>query len=48
LRDEYGLDEDELTAIRSEVDEQLGAIEQAALAAPFPEPADRSEFAGEQ
>jgi TPP-dependent pyruvate/acetoin dehydrogenase alpha subunit len=48
LRDEYGLDEDELAAIRSEVDEQLGAIEQAALAAPFPEQADRPEFAGER
>ncbi len=48
LRDEYGLDEEEVAAIRSEVDEQLGAIEQAALAAPFPEPADRSEFAGEK
>jgi TPP-dependent pyruvate/acetoin dehydrogenase alpha subunit len=48
LRDEYGLDEDELAAIRSEVDEQIGAIEQAALAAPFPEQADRPEFAGER
>ena len=46
LRDEYGLDEDEVAAIGNEVEGALGEIEQAALAAPFPEPQDRREFAG--
>ncbi len=47
LRDEYGLDDDALTAIREEVDRSLGEIESAALAAPFPEPYDLPEFAGD-
>jgi acetoin:2,6-dichlorophenolindophenol oxidoreductase subunit alpha len=47
LRDEHGLDDDEVAAIRSEVERELDEIEQAALAAPFPEASDRREFAGE-
>ena len=45
LRDEYGLGEDEMAAIESDVERELDEIEQAALAAPFPEPSDRREFA---
>jgi TPP-dependent pyruvate/acetoin dehydrogenase alpha subunit len=45
LRDEYGLDEDEVAAIQREVEQELDEVEQAALAAPFPEPSDRREFA---
>jgi acetoin:2,6-dichlorophenolindophenol oxidoreductase subunit alpha len=45
LRDEYGLDEREIAAVRDEVDRSLDEIERAALAAPFPEPAERREFA---
>ncbi len=48
LGEEYGLDEDEVAAIRSEVERELDEVEQAALAAPFPEPGDRREFAGER
>ena len=36
-----------LEAIRSEVDSRLEALEQEALAAPFPEPVARAEFAGQ-
>jgi acetoin:2,6-dichlorophenolindophenol oxidoreductase subunit alpha len=45
LRDAYGLGEDEVAAIASDVDRELDEIEQAALASPFPEPSDRREFA---
>ena len=45
LRDDYGLAEDEVAAIGNDVERELGEIEQAALAAPFPEPQDRREFA---
>ena len=45
LRDEYGLPEADIVAIRDEVDRALDGIEQAALDAPFPEPYDRREFA---
>jgi acetoin:2,6-dichlorophenolindophenol oxidoreductase subunit alpha len=45
LRDEYGLDEGEVEAIGTEVERELDEVEQAALAAPFPEPSDRREFA---
>ncbi len=45
LRDEYGLDEGEVEAIGSDVERELDEVEQAALAAPFPEPSDRREFA---
>jgi TPP-dependent pyruvate/acetoin dehydrogenase alpha subunit len=47
LREQYGLDESRLEAIRSEVDGRLEALEQEALAAPFPEPVARAEFAGQ-
>jgi TPP-dependent pyruvate/acetoin dehydrogenase alpha subunit len=47
LRDEHGLDEGEISAIVSEVDRSLDEIERAALAAPFPDPDERREFAGE-
>jgi TPP-dependent pyruvate/acetoin dehydrogenase alpha subunit len=46
LRDDYGLDEDGVSGIGADVDRALEEIEQAALAAPFPEPRDRHEFAG--
>ena len=45
LRDEYGLDDDEVAAMGQDVERALDEIEQAALAAPFPEPQDRREFA---
>jgi TPP-dependent pyruvate/acetoin dehydrogenase alpha subunit len=45
LRDELGLAEDELDEVAREVEERLDEIEQSALAAPFPEPVERSEFA---
>ena len=47
LSEQYGLDEGRLEAIRSEVDGRLEALEQEALAAPFPEPVARAEFAGQ-
>ncbi len=47
LRDEYGLDDERVAAIRSEVDRSLDEIEETALSAPFPEPRDRPEFADE-
>src|SRR5262245_18110098 len=47
LRDEYGLAEPDVAAIRDEVERALDGIEQAALDAPFPEPYDRREFATE-
>jgi TPP-dependent pyruvate/acetoin dehydrogenase alpha subunit len=45
LKDEYGLDDARLDAVRADVDSELEALEQEALAAPFPEPAPRAEFA---
>ena len=47
LRDEHGIDEGEIAAIASDVDRSLEEIERVALAAPFPDPDDRREFAGE-
>ncbi len=47
LRDEYGLDDAEVAATVDEVERSLDEIEQAALAAPFPDPHDRREFAGQ-
>lgn len=46
LRDGYDVGDDELRAVADEVEERLEAIEEAALAAPFPEPRERTEFAG--
>ncbi len=45
LRDELGVTGQELDAAGREVEAQLEEIEEAALAAPFPEPVERSEFA---
>jgi acetoin:2,6-dichlorophenolindophenol oxidoreductase subunit alpha len=47
LKEQYGLDDARLDAIRTEVDDRLERLEQEALAAPFPEPAARAEFAGQ-
>jgi TPP-dependent pyruvate/acetoin dehydrogenase alpha subunit len=47
LRTDYGLDDSQLAEIRDDVERSLAAIEQDALAAPFPETRDRPEFAGE-
>jgi acetoin:2,6-dichlorophenolindophenol oxidoreductase subunit alpha len=46
LREEYGVTGDEIDAIDQELEERLAAIEQSALAAPFPQPSEGSEFAG--
>jgi TPP-dependent pyruvate/acetoin dehydrogenase alpha subunit len=45
LRDELGVTDQELDAAGREVEARLEEIEEAALAAPFPEPVERSEFA---
>ena len=45
LRDELGVTGQELDAAGREVEAQLEEVEEAALAAPFPEPVERSEFA---
>ncbi len=45
LRDELGVTDQELDAAGREVEARLEEIEQAALAAPFPEPVERPEFA---
>ena len=45
LRDEYGLAADEVDAVGRELEERLAAIERSALAAPFPQPSEGSEFA---
>ena len=45
LREEYGLAADEVDSIDREVEERLAAIEQSALAAPFPQPSEGAEFA---
>jgi TPP-dependent pyruvate/acetoin dehydrogenase alpha subunit len=47
LRDEYGLDDEEVAAIGTDVERSLDGTEQAAVAAPFPDSYDRREFAGE-
>src|SRR5436190_11576324 len=44
LREDIGVADDELERIAAEVDAELDRIEAAALAAPFPEPADLPEF----
>ena len=45
LTDDYGVSAEDVAAIDREVDERLAAIEESALAAPFPEPSEGSEFA---
>ena len=45
LRDELGATDQELDAAGRDVEARLEKIEEAALAAPFPEPVERSEFA---
>ena len=45
LNGEYGVDDGRLEGIRTEVDSYLEVLEQEALAAPFPEPVARTEFA---
>ena len=45
LRDELGVTDQELDAAGREVEARLEEIEEAALAAPFPEPVERPEFA---
>ena len=44
LHDELGVSEDSLEAIADDVERELSAVEAAALAAPFPEPAPFPEF----
>ena len=46
LRAEHGIDEDVVAAIEGEVERLLDQTERAALAAPFPAPQERREFAG--
>jgi TPP-dependent pyruvate/acetoin dehydrogenase alpha subunit len=46
LQREYEVREQELEGIAREVEERLDAVQDAALAAPFPEPVPRNEFAG--
>jgi TPP-dependent pyruvate/acetoin dehydrogenase alpha subunit len=46
LRDAYELPDADVETVDREVEERLDAIEAAALDAPFPEPAERQEFAG--
>jgi TPP-dependent pyruvate/acetoin dehydrogenase alpha subunit len=45
LRDELGVTDQDLEDAGREVETRLESIEEAALAAPFPEPVERSEFA---
>ena len=45
LHEEYGLDEEELEAVRAEVEQTLDDVERAALSAPFPEQYEQGEFA---
>ncbi len=45
LRDELGVTDQELDAAGREVEARLEEVEEAVLAAPFPEPVERSEFA---
>jgi TPP-dependent pyruvate/acetoin dehydrogenase alpha subunit len=44
LHSELGVTDDELTAVADDVERELQAVEQSALAAPFPEPEDFPEF----
>ena len=44
LQSELGVTDDELTAVADDVERELQAVEQSALAAPFPEPEDFPEF----
>ena len=44
LRDTHGLGDDELERISRAVDDELDRVEASALAAPFPEALDPSEF----
>jgi TPP-dependent pyruvate/acetoin dehydrogenase alpha subunit len=44
LHDELGVGEDDLQAIADDVERELASVEEAALAAPFPEPAPFPEF----
>jgi TPP-dependent pyruvate/acetoin dehydrogenase alpha subunit len=44
LESDFGVAADRIQQVADEVDEELGKIEQAALAAPFPEPAEYAEF----
>ena len=46
LRDGLGVPEDEVQAVAASVETALDATEEAALAAPFPEPSGLPEFAG--
>jgi acetoin:2,6-dichlorophenolindophenol oxidoreductase subunit alpha len=46
LRRDYEVPERELEGVAREVEERLDALQDAALAAPFPEPVARAEFAG--
>ena len=45
LRDEFGVSDERLREGGDDVERELGEVEQAALAAPFPEPTPSSEFA---
>ncbi len=45
LHEEYGLVEEELEAVRAEVEQTLDDVERAALSAPFPEQYEQGEFA---
>jgi len=46
LRDEYGVTDEALQEIEDDVEREMADVEQAALAAPFPDPAPTPEFAG--
>ena len=46
LRDEFGVDSEEVERVASEVEAELDRIEAAALAAPFPASVALPEFAG--
>ena len=46
LRDEWSLDDAQLATVARDVERSLDEVERAALAAPFPEHRERSEFAG--
>ena len=44
LESDFGVEADRIQQIADEVDRELGEVEEAALAAPFPEPAEYAEF----
>jgi len=44
LRDQLGVSEEQLRELAADVERELGEVERAALAAPFPEPASIPEF----